>query len=525
MCQALPVKETSMNNPSTAHPQHPAGAGSDPTQMPKVLGAVDSAVVAMSSTAPTMSIGIGLGVIGAVVGPAIPGIFLLALLPILGIALAYSRLNEVERNCGNGYVWVGRTLGPWLGFQAGWVAVVGTTIFLAYGSQVCGSVILQFANEAHWTSVGGVALDPLSIPLTTGVGLAVLLLVTVAAIRGADLAATVQRYLIIFEYIVLIGFSVYGIITGPHPFDWSWLTMASIDSPKVLAGGVVVAVYFYWGWDVAFCVTEETRDPRDASRGGFLSLALMAGMFVLAAIAFQRVLTIDEIVEQGPQGLTYFASRLAQEPIAGLALLALLFSTIASLQAGVFPTARATLAMGRDQTLGRIWARLHPKYATPAAGTLLIMAAAAVIAALSVTIGTLSTVVVAAVTSVGLLVSLYYGLGGIACAVRFRGELRVSPVAALRSVVIPAVSALTLFALGGYLAEQYWVQDADFAFDPANGKFLVAVPATIIVAGLAVSAWSKWVRRAPYFHGGTGTDADALDLTAAPVSISPFGGR
>lgn len=510
-----------MDAPSTPRPQPPGGADAEPTQMPKVLGAVDSAAIAMSSTAPTMSIGIGLGVIGAVVGPAIPGIFLLALLPILGIALAYSRLNQVERNCGNGYVWVGRSLGPWLGFQAGWVAVVGTTIFLAYGSQVCGSVILQFANEAHWMSVGGVALDPLSIPLTTGIGLAVLLLVTLAAIRGADLAATVQRYLIIFEYIVLIGFCVYGIVTGPHPFDWSWLSMTSIESPKVLAGGLIVAVYFYWGWDVAFCVTEETRDPRDASRGGFLSLALMAGMFVLAAIAFQRVLTTEEIVEQGPQGLTYFASRLAEEPIAGLALLALLFSTVASLQAGVFPTARATLAMGRDQTLGRVWARLHPRYATPAAGTLLIMSAAAVIAGLSVTIGTLSTVVVAAVTSVGLLVSLYYGLGGIACAVRFRGDLRTSPVAALRSVLIPAASALTLLALGGYLAQQFWVQDEHFAFDPENGKFLVAVPVTIIVAGLLVSAWSKWVRRAPYFYGGQGTDSDALDLT--PTTVAPAG--
>lgn len=496
-----------------------------PQQMPKVLGPLDSAVIAMSSTAPTMSIGIGLGVIGAVVGPAIPAMFILALLPILGIALAYSHLNQVERNCGNGYVWVGRSLGPWLGFQAGWVAVVGTTIFLAYGSQVCGAVIVQFCNEAHWTSVGGFALDPTSTALTTAIGLVVLVSVSFAATRGADIAAALQRYLITFEYAVLIGFCVYGIATGPHPFEWSWLSPASADSPKVLAAGMIVAVYFYWGWDVAFCVTEETRSPRDASRGGFLSLALVAGMFVLAAIAFERVLTVDEIVEQGPQGLTYYAGKLAEQPIAGLALLALLFSTVASLQAGVLPTARATLAMGRDQTLGKIWARLHPRYATPAAGTLLIMAAAATIAGLSVTIGTLSTIVWAAVTSVGLLVSLYYGLGGIACAVRFRRDLTARPLTAVGSVIIPAISALTLFALGGYLAQQYWVQDPDFAFDPENGKFLVAVPAVIVVAGLVVSAWSKWVRRAPYFHGAHGTDADTLILTtehpAQPVPTAP----
>ncbi|WP_219603326.1 APC family permease [Mycobacteroides sp. LB1] len=491
---------------------------SRPSRMPKVLGPVDSAVIAMSSTAPAMSIGIGLGVIGTVVGPAIPIILLLALLPILGIALAYSRLNQVERNCGNGYVWVGRSLGPWLGFQAGWVAVAGTTIFLAYGSQVCGAVILQFLNELGWTSVGALALDPTSTPVTTAVGLAVLLSVTLAAIRGADIAAALQRYLIIFEYLVLTGFCIYGIAAGTHPFEWAWLSPASIESPKVLAAGMVVAVYFYWGWDAAFCVTEETRNPRDASRGGYLALGLIAAMFTLAAIAFQRVLTPAEIVEQGPQGLTFYAGKLAEQPIAGLALLALLFSTVASLQAGVLPTARATLAMGRDQTLGKVWARLHPRYATPAAGTLLIMAAAALIAALSVTIGTLSTIVNAAVTSVGLLVSLYYGLGGLACAIRFRGDLKTSPAAALRSVLVPAVSALTLLGLGGYLAQQYWVQDADFAFDPANGKFLVAVPAGIIAIGLVISAWSKWVRRAPYFRGAAGTDSDAIVLAPSPLA-------
>ena len=503
-----------MGSDNTTH-LSPGLGGIGPMRMPKVLGAVDSAAIAMSSTAPTMSIGIGLGVIGAVVGPAIAGILLVALLPILGVALAYSRLNHVERNCGNGYVWVGRSLGPWLGFQAGWVAVAGTTIFLAYGSQVCGSVILQFCNEIGWTSIGSLTLDPLSTPSTTVVGLVVLLTASLAAIRGADLAAAIQRYLIIFEYVVLIGFCVYAIAVGPHPFEWGWLSPLSVESPKVLAAGVVVAVYFYWGWDAAFCVTEETHGPRDASRGGFLALGLIAAMFVLAAIAFQRVLTPAEIVEQGPQGLTYFASRLAHEPIAGLALLALLFSTVASLQAGVLPTARATLAMGRDQTLGRVWARLHPRYATPAAGTLLIMGSAALIAALSVTIGTLSTIVGAAVSSVGLLVSLYYGLGGLACAVRFRSDLTSNPRAAVRSVVIPAVSALTLFGLGGYLAEQYWVQDAEFAFDPANGKFLVAVPAGIIILGLLISAWSKWGRRAPYFHGARATDSDETVLLAA----------
>ena len=43
---------------------------------------------------------------------------------------------------------------------------------------------------------------------------------------------------------------------------------------------------------------------------------------------------------------------------------------------------------------------------------------------LGIGIGTLNQFVLAMATSVGILVSGYYGLAGLACAWRFRGELR-----------------------------------------------------------------------------------------------------
>jgi len=191
-----------------------AAPSASTTKLRQVLGPVDGAVIAMSNTAPTMSIGIGMGVIAGIVDGRTPAIVLLAFLPILGIASAYARLNRVERNLGNGYVWVGRALSPFLGFQVGWIQIVGSTLYLAYGSQVCGSMLLQFANEAHLRSVFGLALDPLSISLSTVLGVLVLLLVSYAAIRGADVAARFQTYLIVFEYAVLLGFCGYALFAG-----------------------------------------------------------------------------------------------------------------------------------------------------------------------------------------------------------------------------------------------------------------------------------------------------------------------
>lgn len=154
-------------------------------------------------------------------------------------------------------------------------------------------------------------------------------------------------------------------------------------------------------------------------------------------------------------------------------------------------------------------------------GTLLIMALAALLAVLAVGIPKLNEMILTAVNSIGLTVALYYGLTALACAVRFRHSLRDGAVRALRDVVVPAVSALALFGLGGYLVWDYATMSDHFEASPDNGWFMLLLPTLFILLGLATAAWAKWVRRAPYFRTGQGTDAESvslpMDANAAPL--------
>ena len=483
----------------TAMPHDPDSPESAPTRLRESVGPAGTAVIAMANTAPTLSIGIGLGLISLYVGSAIPAMVIIAALLVLGIALAFSRLNRVERDLGASYTWVGRTLGPWLGFQCGWVGLAGTTIYLAYGSQVCGSLVLAFANECHLTSVLGLTLDPMSIALSTVVGLVALTGLTFLALRGADVVARIQTPLIVFEYLVLIAFCGYAAIRGTHSVELSWFNPLTAPSAKLAATGIILCVYCFWGWDSAFTLTEETHNARDSARAGFGSIFLMLGFFLLAAIGFERFFSLDELGANGAQLLPYLGTQIARQPLAALPLLAMLFSSIASLQTGVVPNARGALAMGRDGALGRMWTRVSPKYGTPSTGTLLIAGIAAAIAVLGIGIGTLNQFITAMATSVGILVSGYYGLAGLACAWRFRGELRDGVWPALSSVILPLISAIGMLGLGGFLAVSNWQQATGFALNAQNGRFLALVPLSIVVVGIGVSAWAKWGRKAPYF--------------------------
>ncbi|WP_439945656.1 APC family permease [Streptomyces sp. BBFR109] len=494
------------------------------TAMRRTLGVRDGIAIAASSTAATTSIGIGMGVLALYAGRQTPALLIVAVLPILGIALSYARLNRTEPNCGNGYTWVGRSIGAWPGFLTGWVVLVANVVFMAYTSAVTGSVILQFVGKLGLHRLFGVALDPGSTGVSTVIGLAALVLVTVTAVTGVRSATRLQWVLLMFEYAVLLVFCTWAIVSGDQPFSWRWLDPFAIGSVHSLAQGLVLAVFVFWGWDAAFTVNEETKNASDASRGGFIALLAMLGLLVFAAIAFQRAMSNDELIAQGPQALTRLGAMLAPEPWASLPLAALMCSAFASLQSAVIPTARGALAMGRDRTLGRLWTKVHPRYGSPAAGTVLIMAMSAGVAVLAVGIPRINLMILTAVNSIGLIVALYYGLTALACAVRFRGALREGPLEALRGVLVPGAGALVLFGLGIYLAYQYATMSDHFEASPDNGWFMLLIPALFVLTGLVAAAVAKWRRRSPYFATGRGTDADALALpmdTPQPPATAP----
>ncbi|MBT2510440.1 APC family permease [Streptomyces sp. ISL-98] len=482
-------------------------AGDPPARggLPKTLGVADGFAIAASSTAATTSIGIGLGVTAGVVGLHLPIIMLLAFLPVLGIASAYARLNKAEPNMGSGYVWVGRSLSPWLGFLVGWISLVATVVFLAYTTAVTGSALLQLAAGAGLRSVAGLALDPESTAQSTALGILVLIAVTLTAVTGLRSAANLQKYLLVFEYAVLLGFCGYGLFAGPHPFSLDWLNPFTIPSGQALAQGLLLSVFCYWGFESSFSVNEEVRDPQDASKAGLITLFTMLGLFLLGSFAFQRVLTQDELAGHGAQGLTFFGDRLADQPLAALPLIALTFSAVASLQAGVIPTVRGMFAMSRDRTMGPLWMRISPRYGTPAAGTVAIGCIAAAVAVLSLVIPKIGDLILASVNAIGIVVSLYYALTALAAAVRFRSTPRV--------VVLPVLSAAVLLGLGGYLGWSFYTSADHFEISPDNGWFMLLCPAIMLLSGVVAAAWAKWVRKSPYFVTGRGTDPETVPVT------------
>lgn len=485
------------------------------------LGLWDDTVIAVSSTAPAYSIATSLAGLALAVGLAGPAAIWIGFIPVAGIAVAYYYMNRIDPNCGAAYTWASKALHPWVGFTNGWIVILTDVLFMAIAGQQAGIATLSLLNAWGVNGIGGFDLSVSgsnSQTLAVIIGVLFLAFVTYMVMVGIQVAAKLQWVLLAIEYLIVLGFSIIGFFKkGGSGFDLGWLNPGSMGGLKGLAAGVVISVFFYWGWDTAANLNEESTDSAEnPGRAGIIGMFLLLLLFMIAAISIQEVVTPAELQANGATTLTFFADKLVGPQWGSLAVLAFLSSTVATLQTTLLPSVRTAFAMGRDNMLGPVWAVVHPVWRTPWLGTLIMGGISAAIALASLKLGALNTIIVGAVTFIGLLVLIYYGLVGLSCTVYYRRALTKNLKGFIFAGVIPFVSAMLLFAIGIYSCYSNWTSTDHFEFNAANGRFLVVLPVVVVLSAIPALIWT-YIRRHPKYMSMPTESAppDALSPHAA----------
>jgi len=412
----------------------------------------DSTVIAVTSTAPAYSVAASMFVMIGAVGLAAPAVILLSFAPVLGIAIAYFYLNRANPNCGASYVWLTQAMGPWMGWFTGWVQVATNAFFLVTASALAGINTLGFLNSLGWISAGAAG----SVWLTAAVSVLWFFFVAAITIIGVQVAARFQAVMLTIEYTALAAFSVLALVRvatihpkGSTPFSWQWFNPLAIHGTDALAAGAVVAVFFFWGWDTSANVNEETKDAHlTPGRAGIIGMVILLFIFLLSSSAMQALLPQKTIAAQGGNALQYFADQLAPAPWSYVMLLAILSSTVATLQTTLLPATRLTLSMARDGVWPRVFAVIHARYRTPVIGTLILTAITVVGLVLSTLSPSVNQTLNNLTNNIGVLVGFYYGITGIACAWYFRRTLGRSAVTFVLAGVAPLLGGVFLIWIG-----------------------------------------------------------------------------
>ncbi|RBY89050.1 amino acid transporter [Blastococcus sp. TBT05-19] len=433
------------------------------------VGLTASVVLGISSIAPVYALTVTLGPTVTEVGLQMPAIFLAGFLPMLLVAYGYRELNRVAPDCGTSFTWATKAFNPYVGWMAGWGALLATIIVLSSLAGVAVSFFYLLLGELTGSvAVGELGGNKLVNVLTC---VAFVALATWIAYRGVQTTKRVQYVLVGFQLAVLalfvvLAFTKMDSAPASIPFELSWLDPTAIDSFSAFTAGLSLSLFIYWGWDTCLTVNEETAgSARTPGRAALLCMAVIVMTYLIVAIAVQMYAGIGEEgtgLGNEETGADVFAA--LADPVMGAGLAFLLFlavvaSSASSLQTTFLPPARTMLAMGTYGAIPSRFGNVHPRFLTPSTATLTAGAGTAIFYVGMTLIS--ENVLIDTIYALGLMICFYYGLTAYACVWYFRRELTRSARDLVFKGILPLLGALMLTAV--------FVQTAIDTLDPAYG--------------------------------------------------------
>lgn len=408
------------------------------------IGVWESIVMGIAGTAPAFSVEVTATTIIAAVGVLSVASLLYCGIIMFGITFAFIHLNRMNPNAGASFAWVGQIFGPTAGFFSGWALLVASCLFMVSGTIPAANAFLLLFAPAQVNNVHLIAV------------IAGLLLSFISAVvlKGIKLTSYVQVAMVLVEIMILfvIGVASFRIFPhiAEHPFSWDWFSISAF-TPELFASGALTAMFFYWGWDVVMNLNEETKDPsKTPGRGAFWAMSYLLLFFVLFIIIVLLALSDAEMEHYNTNVIYAVAEKLYGNWFGYFAIIAVLLSTLGTLETSIIQFTRTLFAKGRDGALHPRYAKVHERWKTPYVAVAFIWGFGMLLLLLSSYIPTVNQLLKYFISAIGFQISFYLGLTGFACAWHYRSCLWDNIPASVTRVIFPFISATFLFFIAIY---------------------------------------------------------------------------
>ena len=276
-------------------------------------------------------------------------IIILLVLPFLWsfpTALMIGELASAIPAEGGFYVWVRRALGPFWGYQEGWLSLSASIFDMA----IYPAIFVLYLGKFSPALIGGW--------LGYAWPLAVVVLCCLWNLRGAPAVgegSVWMFFLLLAPFGIFLVLALWRGLTLHPAMQWSQPV-----SESALSTGVLVALWNYMGWDNASTVAQEVENPqRNYPRAMIAATILVAVTYVLplAAMAFSG-LSVDSFAT----GDWMTAAATIGGPLLGIAIVAGgAITGIGMFNALVMSYTRLPMAMAEDGMLPHIVARRNSR--------------------------------------------------------------------------------------------------------------------------------------------------------------------
>ena len=470
------------------------------------MGLLAIVTLGVSTVAPAYALTATIGPTALVVGEQMPAVFLVGFIPMLLVALGYRELNADAPDSGTSFTWATKAFGPYVGWLGGWGLVSATVIVLSNLAGI--AVEFFYLLLAEIFRVPSIADWPDHLAVNIATCLVFMAAAMWVCYRGATATKAVQYALVLLQVVVLLWYSIAAWQAAGEapalPFSWDWFNPLAVDSFAAFAAGVSLSIFIYWGWDICLTLNEEATDSaKTPGRAAALVIFIILTLYLSVSVSTLRFAGLGDTGLDNPETGENILAELAvpvMGPFAVLVALAVLASSVASLQSTFVSPARTLLAMGHYRAIAERFAWIHPQYHSPGYATVVAGVVAGLFYAVMHVVS--EHVLADTILTLGMMICFYYGLTAFACVFYFRHTLLLGA----RNFFLRGLAPLT----GGLVLAAVFVETALDSMSPQFGSgssvfgvglvFLLGVG--IILLGVILMLVISW-HRPGFFRGET----------------------
>jgi APA family basic amino acid/polyamine antiporter len=275
-------------------------------------------------------------------------------LTLLG-ALSLAELGAAMPEAGGIYSFISRGFGRLPGFLCGWMLFTVAT---------SGSIATLGAAFPIYLGAF-VPLTPVTAKLAAIVAIALMTWVNIIGVKHGARVGNVLTALKVGGLLVMV--LVIFLLPGPAPVaPGSVAPLPAGPVPFAAVGVALVAVLWaYEGWhDVSFAAGEIHEPQKNFPRGVIGGVAIVVALYLLANLAYLRVLSPAEIAASDRVALTAM-TRVTGEWGGKLLTAAILCSILGAMNALILAGPRAYYQMAKDGLFLERVSRVHPRWQTP----------------------------------------------------------------------------------------------------------------------------------------------------------------
>lgn len=307
------------------------------------------------------------GIINQLTGGHFPLVLIVAGIAMVLTAMSYAKMCRKYPVAGSVYSYVSKSIGPKLGFLAGWTMMLDyfllpMTCYLGCGLYL--NIMIPIIPVWAWIII---AVLFVGVCNYVGVGIA-------AFINNINVIAPIIA--IVVTVICMIKFVISGGGAGTLLYAEAFYNADTFNASTLMTGAAIMAIVFV-GFDSVTTYAEETIQPEKTMPKAVLLICIGAAIeFIIVAYLMNCSwpTAINEMTNPDT-AITEFNAYIG---IAWMNGIFVAINTLASLGcciAGQGATARILLGMGRDGFIPRkFFGYVHPKFKTPSRNILLSMA-------------------------------------------------------------------------------------------------------------------------------------------------------